>query len=99
MSLQNKLIKSFCNSLFLFQFNYTETLSDLLEIFYHFKNESLEKISDNELIFVMKKFFDSSCKGSIELLQGKELEQLVHNIRYEMEEEQKENFEEYEEEE
>lgn len=67
-------MKEFCNSNspFLFQFNYMEVLSDLLEIFYYFKNESLEEISDDELI--LQKIYEEGkkkIKKSIEF--GKEL--------------------------
>lgn len=65
-------MKEFCNAPFLFQFNYMEMLSDLLEIFYYFKNESLEEISDDELI--LQKIYEKGkkkIKKSIEF--GKEL--------------------------
>lgn len=78
----NKLIMEFCSSPFLSQHNYASTLNDLIETFYYFKNETLDEISDDELISLMKKFFDQSCQGSIELLQNRELEILARNIRY-----------------
>jgi len=78
----DKLIKEFCDSPFLYQDNYSETMNDLIEIFYYFKNESLDGISDDELISLMKKYFDQKCLGSVELLQNRELEALARNIRY-----------------
>lgn len=78
----NKLILKFCDSPFLYQFNYAETLNDLIETFYYFKNETLDEIGDDELISVMKKYFDHNCQGSIELLQNRELAILARNIRY-----------------
>lgn len=78
----DKLIKEFCDSPFLYQGNYAETLNDLIETFYYFKNESLDGISDDELISLMKKYFDQKCLGSVELLQNRELEALARNIRY-----------------
>ena len=77
-----KLIIAFCDSPFLSQSNYSETLNELIETFYYFKNESLDSISDDELISVMKTYFDNNCRGSVELLQSRELETLAHNIRY-----------------
>lgn len=41
----------FSNSPFISQFNYVTTLNDLIETFYYFKNETLDEISDDELIF------------------------------------------------
>jgi len=78
----NKLIIEFCDSPFLSQFNYATTLNELIETFYYFKNETLDEISDDELISLMKKYFDQKCQGSIELLQNRELEMLARNIRY-----------------
>lgn len=78
----NKLIIKFCDSPFLSQFNYATTLNELIETFYYFKNETLDEISDDELISLMKKYFDQNCQGSIELLQNRELEALARNIRY-----------------
>ncbi|MDD3926493.1 MAG: DUF6323 family protein [bacterium] len=78
----NKIILAFSNSPFLSQSNYSTTLNELIEIFYYFKNETLDEISDDELISLMKKYFDQSCQGSIELLQNRELVALAHNIRY-----------------
>lgn len=77
-----KLIIKFCDSPFLSQFNYATTLNDLVETFYYFKNETLDEISDDELISLMKRYFDRNCQGSIELLQNRELEILARNIRY-----------------
>lgn len=78
----NKLIIEFCDSPFLSQFNYADTLNELVETFYYFKNETLDEICDDELISLMKEYFDQNCQGSIELLQNRELETLAHNIRY-----------------
>jgi hypothetical protein len=78
----NKMIIEFCDSPYLSQYNYSSTLNDLVETFYYFKNETLDEISDDELISLMKDYFDHTCQGSIELLQHRELETLAHNIRY-----------------
>lgn len=78
----NKLIIAFCDSPFLSQYNYSETLNELIETFYYYKNETLDEISDDDLILWMKCFFDKSCQGSIELLQNRELEALARSIRY-----------------
>lgn len=78
----NKLIMKFCDSSFLTRYNYASTLNDLIEIFYYFKNETLDELGDDELISLMKKYFDHNCQGSVELLQNRELEALARNIRY-----------------
>ncbi|MFZ7119853.1 MAG: DUF6323 family protein [Eubacteriaceae bacterium] len=77
-----KLIFEFCDSPFISQFNYSSTLNELIEIFYYFKNETLDEISDDELLSLMKDYFDTTCGGSTELLQNRELETLAQNIRF-----------------
>lgn len=76
-----KLIEEFCDSPYLSQQEYLNTLSELTETFYYFKNESLDLISDDELIAFMKYCFNNRCNGSIELLQGREMEQMTGNLR------------------
>ena len=45
-------------------------------------NETLDEVSDDDLMDLMKESFDQRCYGSIELLQGREMEQLAHNVRF-----------------
>ena len=78
----NKIIAEFCDSPYISQYNYVSTINELIEIFYYYKNETLDFISDDELIHIMKEFFDNSCQGSLELLQDRELYRVAHNIKY-----------------
>ena len=78
----DKLIKEFCDSPFIHNSDYAETLQGLIDAFYYFKNETLDRLSDDALIKYMKKAFDGPCQGSLELLLGTELERLARNIRY-----------------
>jgi len=77
-----KLITAFCGSPYILQSNYAQMLSELLETFYYFKNETLDIMSDDELIAEMKYRFDNICQGSLELLQSRELENLAHHVRF-----------------
>lgn len=78
----NKLILEFCDSPYLDQSNYAETLHELVQIFYYFKNETLDEVDDDDLIASMKKYFDETCMGSLDLLETKHLETLARKIRY-----------------
>ncbi len=82
-----KLAFAFCDSPYLFQETYVETLLELQDAFYYFKNESLDALTDDELIAFMKEHFDGDCEGSVEYLTGTLLEDLCRDIRYEEEEE------------
>ncbi len=77
-----KLVFVFCDSPYLFQDTYMETLLALQDAFYYFKNESLGALTDDELIAFMKEQFDGDCEGSVEFLTGTLLEDLCRDIRY-----------------
>lgn len=76
-----KLVYAFCDSPYLTQENYAQTLSELQEIFYCFKNESGERLSDDELIGAMKEVFDGRAQGSLEYLAGTSPEELCRRAR------------------
>lgn len=78
----DKIINEFCDSPYISINNYEDTLHELLEIFYYYKNETFDLVSDDDLIKYMKKAFDGICQGSLELLSGRELYKLVRNLRY-----------------
>lgn len=65
-----KLIDAFCSSPYISQQNYEETLHELRALFYEYKNETLEGVSDDELIDYMQYTFNGECSGSLELLEG-----------------------------
>ena len=76
----DKLIKEFCNSPYINQENYAETLYELIEIFYEYKNETMDLITDDELIEFMKKSFDGICQGDLEYLSGTVMYKMRENL-------------------
>lgn len=76
-----KIIEAFYNSPYISQSDYKDTLCSLIEIFYYYKNETLDYLSDDELINYMQEYFNGICHGSIDLLANRELEQLAREIR------------------
>lgn len=76
------LVEEFCDSPYIDQQNYEDTILELLDSFYYFKNESEDRIPDDELIKIMKRHFDTICQGSLEYLSGTTLEDLCRNTRY-----------------
>lgn len=77
-----KIIREFCDSPYLSMHNYAETLHDLTDMFYFYKNETLDLMGDDDLIKFMKKSFDGLCQGSLELLSGRELANMARNLRF-----------------
>lgn len=76
----DRIIKQFCDSPYVSASSYADTLLELVELFYYFKNESMDLLSDDELITAMKTSFDGSCQGSVELLADR-MDELAEHIR------------------
>lgn len=64
------IIYEFCDSAFISQSNYVESLIRLQEIFFQYKNEMLDEISDEELLNFMKEQFETVCFGDFDYLEG-----------------------------
>ena len=71
----------FCDSPFLTRDNYAQTLAELQDAFYYFKNESEDRISDDELVELMRDVFNGRAQGSMEHLIGTSLEELCRWAR------------------
>jgi hypothetical protein len=76
-----KLIFEFCDSSYIYQDNYVEMIEGLQEIFYMYKNESLDELNDDELIMYMKEHFENDCQGSLDYLGDTCLEEFCRNLR------------------
>jgi hypothetical protein len=77
-----KLVDAFCDSAYINQREYLPIMHALIEIFYDAKNETLDLISDDELIEFMKTSFEYNCGGSLDLLAGRDLNKLAQNLRF-----------------
>ena len=75
-----KLAAAFCDSPYVTKENYEETLHELIELFYGFKNETYDVVGDDALIGYMKRAFDGECHGSLELLSGSVLPALARKL-------------------
>lgn len=69
-SITEKIIYEFCDSDFINQNNYVDTIIRLQEIFYSYKNEMLDEITDDELLHFMKEQFETTCFGDLDYLEG-----------------------------
>lgn len=77
-----KLIRAFCDSPYLTQDTYAETIQELTECFYFYKNDTLDLCGDDEMIAFMARAFNGVCKGSVELLRDREMERMAAGLRY-----------------
>ena len=75
------IIRTFCDSSFIDQNNYVETILRLQEIFYLYKNEMMDEITDAELLHFMKEQFETVCFGDPDYLEGTCLQIVSQAIR------------------
>ncbi len=77
----DKLIYTFCDSQYLNSGNYLETLERLQDAFYEFKNETGDKMTDDELLTFMKEQFEGVCYGDVEYLESTCLDRLATAVK------------------
>ena len=76
-----KIIFTFCDSQYISQDNYVETIGRLQDIFFLFKNEALDLLSDDELLQFMKEQFETICFGDADYLESTCLEIFASAVR------------------
>lgn len=76
-----KIIYEFCDSDYIDQNNYVDTIVRLQEIFYLYKNEMQDEITDDELLHLMKEQFEKICFGDLDYLEGTCLSNFAQAIR------------------
>ncbi|WP_310604431.1 DUF6323 family protein [Anaerosporobacter sp.] len=76
-----EIIFAFCDSAYINQDNYVNTISELQEIFFLFKNEALDELTDDELLTFMKEQFETVCFGDLDYLRSTCLERFSRGIR------------------
>lgn len=77
----DRIICEFCDSAYISQENYVETIIRLQEIFYRYKNETLDEMSDDELLHLMKEQFETICFGDPDYLEGTCLDLFAQAVR------------------
>lgn len=79
-----ELVLGFCSSPFVTQHTFVQTVVELQELFYDFKNESLEQIPDEDLIETMRSLYDNVAQGDIGRLAEALFEGLARHVREEV---------------
>lgn len=76
-----KLIYTFCDSPYIDQNNYVDVIIRLQEIFYRCKNETMDVLTDEELLECMKTVFDGECEGSLEFMEETAMDEIARAVR------------------
>lgn len=74
------VIRRFSKSSFINQENYAYVIAEVTDLFYYIKTETDDRISDNELLDELYLRFEQRCRGSVDLLLGREGEILIRKI-------------------
>ncbi len=77
-----KIIDKFMQSAYITQDIYADTIASLIEIFYEAKEESMDILTDDEVIDIMFYYFENESGGVIEVLQNRDMEELCRRVRY-----------------
>ncbi|MFV0362328.1 MAG: DUF6323 family protein [Suipraeoptans sp.] len=80
-SILSKIIYVFCDSQYINQDNYLDTIETLQELFFTFKNESLDLLTDDELLKFMREQFENVSFGDLTCLGSTCLERFAAAIR------------------
>lgn len=75
-----EIIRRFCTSRYITEENYTYILNEVTYLFYYIKTETDDKISDADLIEELFSRFELYCRGSIDTLEGREVERIIRKI-------------------
>lgn len=76
-----RIIDEFCDSDYIDQKSYVDTIIRLQEIFYLYKNEMDDEITDDELLHLMKEQFETLCFGDLDYLEGTCLANFAQAVR------------------
>lgn len=76
-----KIIYAFCDSSYLMQDNYRDSLLRLQDIFYLYKNEMMDEITDDELLEFMREQFETVCFGDFDYLEDTCLDIFAQAVR------------------
>lgn len=79
-----ELVLAFAGSPYVSQVTFAETVLELQDLFYEFKNESLEQIPDDELVATMRSLFDGVAEGDAARLAEALFDGLARTVREEL---------------
>lgn len=77
-----RLVRAFSESPYIFQEDFSFVIAEIIDLFYHIKNETENSISDDDLISEMRNVFNNTCHGDIENMQSKGLEKIVRKFKW-----------------
>ena len=80
-SILTSIIFEFCDSAYINQDDYVQILIRLQEIFFYYKNRTMDQVPDDELLHFMREQFENRCHGDLDFLEGTCLDEYAEAVR------------------
>ena len=78
------LAAEFCASVFVTPENYADLLCELVYIFFQVKTAVCDKVSDRDLVRLLKDYYENKAYGSVEIMRERDIDLLVNYIGLEI---------------
>ncbi len=78
------LAAEFCTSIFVNKENYAALLEELVYIFFQVKTAVCDRITDKDLVRLLKDYYENKAFGSVEIIRERDIDLLVKYIEMEM---------------
>ena len=77
------IAEEFCTSVFVTRENYAQLLEDLIYIFFQVKTAVCDRVSDKDLVRLLKDYYENKAMGSSEVIGERDIDLLVKYIEME----------------
>ena len=78
------LAAEFCTSVFVTRENYAAALEELIHVFFQVKTAVCDRISDRDLVRLLKDYYENKAFGSVEIMRDRDIDRLIKYIEMEM---------------
>lgn len=78
------LADEFSRSIFVDQENYASLLEELVYIFFQVKTAVCDRISDNDLVRLLRDYYENKAMGSVEIMRERDIDLLVKYVETEL---------------
>ena len=78
------LADEFSRSIFVNQDNYAMLLEELVYIFFQVKTAVCDRISDNELVRLLRDYYENKAMGSVDIMRERDIDILVKYVEMEL---------------
>lgn len=78
------IAEEFSRSIFVDRENYAALLEELIYIFFQVKTAVCDRISDNDLVRLLRDYYENKAMGSVEIMRERDIDLLVKYVEMEL---------------